>query len=90
MAGIFRSLKRVLTGQVVRQSDVQIMNDTCVVSLRMKRESGSGRFYVVLAAKASGNYQYYPFEADEFERFVHAAVEIRGALQSATGEAPGL
>ncbi|MCY1238302.1 hypothetical protein D9M72_510310 [compost metagenome] len=56
----------------------------------MKRESGSGRFYVVLAAKASGNYQYYPFEADEFERFVHAAVEIRGALQSATGEAPGL
>ncbi|MGN7737232.1 hypothetical protein [Ensifer sp. 22564] len=90
MAGIFRSLKRVLTGQVIRQSDIQIMNGTCVLSLRVKRESGSGRFYVVLAAKASGNYQYYPLEPDEFERLFDAAIETRVALQPEIGEAPKL
>ncbi|MFK0273185.1 hypothetical protein ACIQUG_05900 [Ensifer sp. NPDC090286] len=88
MVGLFKSLKWVMTGQVIRKSDVPIMNGNCVLSLRMKRESGSGRLYVVLAMTSSGNYQYFPLEADEFERFVDGAIEIRGALQSATDEVP--
>ncbi|WP_434733905.1 hypothetical protein NL154_08680 [Rhizobium sp. YTUHZ044] len=47
------------------------------MSLRIKRDSGSGGVYVVLASKASGNYQYYPFDAEEFDSFVDAAIEIR-------------
>lgn len=90
MVGIFKSLKWVLTGQVIRKSDVQIMNGNCVVSLRLKRESGDGRFYVVLAMTSSGNYQYFPLETDEFERFVDGAIDIRGDLQSAAGAKPGI
>ncbi|MBX4906999.1 MULTISPECIES: hypothetical protein [Rhizobium] len=82
MAGLFKSLKRVLTGKIIRQSDVQIMNGSCIMSLRIKRDSGSGGVYVVLASKASGNYQYYPFDAEEFDSFVDAAIEIKKALRS--------
>jgi hypothetical protein len=52
------------------------------MSLRIKRDSGSGGLYVVLASKASGNYQYYPFDAEEFDSFVDAAVEIKNALRA--------
>ncbi|MGR9258572.1 hypothetical protein [Rhizobium leguminosarum] len=37
---------------------------------------------MVLASKASGNYQYYPFDAEEFDSFVDAAIEIKKALRA--------
>ncbi len=80
MSGIFKSMKRVLTGRVVRRTDLHIMNDTCSISLRMKRDSDG--VYVVLACTSAGNRQYYPFERSEFETFVAAAIEIKDALDS--------
>jgi hypothetical protein len=38
--------------------------------------------YIVLAGSASGNYQYYTFELDEFERFIAAAEDIRIAARA--------
>lgn len=78
MAGIFRSIKRVLTGEIIRRSDVPIMNGTCVMSFRLKRDGGGE--YVVLAANAPGSHQYFPFDMNEFEKFVQAAINIRDAL----------
>jgi len=86
MAGLFKSLKRVLTGQVIRRSDVPIMNGTCVMSIRMKPDSEGD--FVVLACKAAGNHQYYPFDTNEFEKFVEAAIEIRDALPSDINQKP--
>jgi hypothetical protein len=80
VAGIFRSIKRVLTGQVVRQVDMKVMGGNAEVSLRVKREGNKPDDYVVLAIKASGNYQYLPFEAEEFDRFVENAISIRDGL----------
>ena len=36
------------------------------MSLRLKRDRGSGRHYVVLAGLSSGNYQYFHFDPEEF------------------------
>ena len=71
-------MKRVLTGRVVRRTDLHIMNGNCAISFRMKRDSDD--VYVVLACTAAGSRQYYPFEGSEFESFVAAASEIKDAL----------
>ena len=81
MAGIFKSLKRVMTGEVVRQIDTEIFGGWCTMSLRLKRER-NGAEYVVLAAISRGNHQYYPFELHEFDRFVEAVKAIRAAAHS--------
>jgi hypothetical protein len=80
MAGIFKSLKRVLTGEVIRQIDTEISGG-CTASLRLKRE-GDGAEYVVLALTGGGNYRYYAFELREFDGFIEAAKEIRAGAQS--------
>jgi hypothetical protein len=72
----------VLTGEVLQQIDTEISDGFCVVSLRLKRERGSGKEYVVLAGIASGNYQYYPFDLDEFDQLIHAAINVRAAAMS--------
>jgi hypothetical protein len=85
MAGIFKSLKRVLTGEILHQIDTPIIQGRAILSLRLKRQTGSDKKYVVLAGTSSGNYQYFPFDLDEFERFVEAAIDIRAAAQSTSG-----
>lgn len=77
MAGLFKSLKRVMTGEIVQQIDIPIMNGNCDVSLRLKYDSGNRTHYVVLAGIASGNHQYYAFELDEVDAFLRAAETIR-------------
>lgn len=86
MAGIFRSLKRVLTGEVIRRADVPMMDGKCVMSFRLKRDNDG--VCVVLAANAPGNHHYFPFDPDEFEKFVIAATEIRDALPAAIKQNP--
>lgn len=54
------------------------------MSFRIKRDSGG--VFVVLASNAPGNHQYYPFDANEFETFVEAAVEMRDALRSSISQ----
>jgi hypothetical protein len=79
MAGIFRSLKLMLTGDVLRRIDTEVVNGSQTISLRLKREKGSGIEYVVLGMISAGNYQYSMFELDEFDRFIEAAKDIRAA-----------
>ena len=86
MAGLFKSIKRVMTGQIIRRSDVPLMNGKCVMSFRIKRDSEG--VFVVLASNSAGNHQYYPFDANEFEKFVEAAMEIRDALSSGINQGP--
>jgi len=87
MVGLFGSIARVLTGKVLHQVDTVIMGGNCTVSLRLKARQETNAPYVVLAGMAQGNYQYYPFDLDEFDRFVDAAKLIQAEARSSA--APG-
>jgi hypothetical protein len=78
---MFRSLKRVLTGEVLWKIDV-VTNESGVFSFRLKREKRTAEPYVVLALKSPGNRQYYAFDENEFETIVDAAIEARDALRA--------
>ena len=52
--------------------------NSCTMSLRLKRD-GKGRQYVVLAAIAGVNYEYYPMELGEFKQLIDAALAIQSA-----------
>jgi hypothetical protein len=92
MAGLFESVKRALTGQVLHKIDIEMGRGTWggawTLSLRLKRHRSSGDKYVVLAALAAGNYQYYTFEWDEFDQFIEAAKRIHSAAQSSSASVP--
>jgi hypothetical protein len=77
MAGFFRSLKRLATGEVLKRVDTKVVNGMQTISLRLKREKSSDVKYVVLALTAGGNYQYTMLEMDEFDRFLQAAEDIK-------------
>lgn len=74
------------TGKVIEQMDTSIMSGLCKVSLRLKQKNDKSSPYVVLAGIASGNYQYYPMNAEEFERFANAVQRIRDKLASVNQE----
>jgi len=84
MVGLFRSIGRILTGKVLHQIDTIIMGGHCTISLRLKERQGTNDAYIVLAGIAQGNYQYYPFELDEFDRFVEAAKLIQAQARGSS------
>ena len=75
-----KALKRVVTGEVIEQTDTTANGGWTTMSLRLKRGRGSDDFYVVLAAISRVNYQYFAFTRDEFGRFAQAVQLIRGSL----------
>ena len=79
--GIFRALKRLVTGEVIQKIDTTVNSGATTMSLRLKRERSSGDYYVVLAAISSGNYQYSVFDRDEFDKFAHAVEAIQNLLK---------
>ncbi|WP_155810787.1 hypothetical protein [Phyllobacterium sp. UNC302MFCol5.2] len=87
MFEIFRAVKMTLTGTVLRQIDIQILEGRCLLSLRLKREK-PGSHYVVLAGLASGNYQYYPMKRDEFIEFATNVAQMKAALQQEEAHEP--
>lgn len=90
MFGIFESVKRIVTGEVIRRLDTPIHGGTTTASLRLKRDKKAGSEYVVLGLTASGNYQYAAFEPHEFRQFVENARVILGELdQIAEARSPG-
>ena len=76
----------IVKGEVLRRVDTEILGGQVTVSLRLKRETGTMHEYVVLATIALGWWQYFPFELDEFHRFVAAAKRIRAATGAATSD----
>lgn len=83
MLGMLMSLKKVMTGKVIRKVDTKIMGESVTISLRLKESSGVGDGkYVVMAVLALGNYKYYAFDLSEFDEFVRSAKEIRNLVNS--------
>jgi hypothetical protein len=76
----FKAVKRVVTGEVVRQIDITANGGITTMSLRLKRVKGSGEHYVVLAGLSEGNYQYFAFTRDEFDCFSRAVRTIDDSL----------
>jgi molybdopterin-binding protein len=76
----------IIKGKVLRRVDTEILGGQVTVSLRLKRETATMHEYVVLATTALGWWQYYPFELDEFHRFVAAAKRIRAATGTAISD----
>ena len=84
---MFQVMKMAMTGEIIHQIDTSIAGDNCQISFRLKRERKTGREYVVMAGIATGNYQYYPMEIDEFERLIESALQIRSRITSSTKKA---
>jgi len=82
--GVFRALKKVITGEVVKQIDTAVQGGLCTMSLRLKRNRASGDHYVVLAGLSSGNYQYFPMDKNDFEQFAKAVETIGESLRQAS------
>ncbi len=78
----FKAIKRVMSGEVIRQIDTPVSGGMTTMSLRLKKEKNSDDRYVVLAGLSSGNYQYFYFARDEFAAFSRAVDTIRDALMS--------
>jgi hypothetical protein len=72
----FTALKRVMTGEIIKQIDTPVMESNCTISLRLKRKKDSSETYVVLALVAAGNYQYCALDPDEFGQLASAVEEI--------------
>ena len=79
MAG-FKTLKDVMTGEVVSQLDSAANNGMTVMSVRLKKDRKSGTRYVVLAQHSSGNHQYVSFTAEEFGQFADSVNVVRDSL----------
>ncbi|MBR1205768.1 MULTISPECIES: hypothetical protein [unclassified Bradyrhizobium] len=79
----FKSIKRVVTGEVVEQMETRANGGFTTMSLRLKQESGSGEYYVVLAELSGGNSQYVAFTREEFGRFSEAVDRMRDRLTAA-------
>ena len=79
--GIFRSLKRLMTGEIEQRIDTPLSESWTTMSLRLKRDRGSGELYVTMAALSSGNHQYFVFARDEFEQFAYAVETIGTSLR---------
>ena len=77
--GILESIGRVLTGKVVRKTDIRLAN-TGTISLRLKTK-GDG-LYVVMACKAGWNHQYYPMDLREFEALTDAMLATKAAIEN--------
>jgi hypothetical protein len=75
---IFRFMRRTLTGEVVHKVDVEI--DDCIVSIRLKRNKDE--LYVVMAFLASGDYQYYPLDIDQFKSVTQALLSIKAVAET--------
>lgn len=79
--GIVESIRRTLTGKVVQKTDIALGNGT-TISLRLKARDG--RFYVVMACTAGGNYQYYPMDLREFQALTEAMLATKAAIETST------
>ena len=77
----FKTLKNVMSGEVVAQTNTLANGGLTTMSLRLKRNSKSGEHYVVLAQLSSGNYQYASFTSEEFVQFSEAVSSTRNALR---------
>jgi hypothetical protein len=77
-------LKRTITGEVIQRIDTPVQDGWATLSLRLKKERGSGDLYVVLGAitSAKNEVYHYVFTENEFVQFSEAVKKTRDALSA--------
>jgi hypothetical protein len=81
LAGIFKSIWQLMTGEVIDSADVTVHNGQTRVTLAARRAK-SGELFVSLKHASRGNTQWLTFEPSEFTQFVAAVDHINNALGS--------
>jgi hypothetical protein len=76
----FKSLKRMVTGEVIQRIDTTADSGATTMSLRLKRGRGSDELYVVMMVGGAGNYRYLAFTNDELIQFSNAVETILNSL----------
>jgi hypothetical protein len=79
MAGLFKSVWRLMTAEVINDADVKIHDGQTKVTVALRRAK-SGDLFVSLKEGSAGNTQWVTFEPSEFDQFVAAVNLIREAL----------
>ena len=79
MAGLFKSIWRLMTGEVINSADVMVHNGQTKVTLALRRAK-NGDLFISLKEASAGNTQFATFEPKEFDHFVAAVELIRDAL----------
>ncbi len=76
----FRTLYQMIAGRLIRDFETKANNGSTNVTLSLKQEAGDGDYFVVLALKSAGNYQYAHFSRPEFDMFAAKVAAIRADL----------
>lgn len=76
----FRTLYQMIAGRLIRDFETKANNGSTNVTLSLKQETGDGDYFVVLALKSAGNYQYAHFTQTEFDMFAAKVAAIQADL----------
>lgn len=80
MAGLIKSLKRALLGELLQKTAVPVDQGHARVTMRLKRDRLTHEKYVVLGLVAATNYKHAELSPDEFQDFLEAAKVMQQAL----------
>jgi hypothetical protein len=72
----FKSVKRLVTGEVIQRIDTSADSGGTTMSLRLKRGRDSDDLYTVMMVGGGGNYRYIVFTNDELMQFSNAVETI--------------
>ncbi|WP_346909304.1 hypothetical protein [uncultured Roseibium sp.] len=78
----FRALYQMISGHLIREAEAKANNGSTNVTLSLKQETGNGDYFVVLALKSAGNYQYAHFTRPEFDMFAAEVAGIQADLSN--------
>jgi hypothetical protein len=76
----FKSVKRLVTGEVIQRIDTTADGGGTTMSLRLKRGRGSDDLYTVMMVGGGGNYRYIVFTNDELIQFSKTVETILNSL----------
>lgn len=80
MAGIFRSLKRAVLGELLQKTAVPVDQGNVRVTMRLKRDRLTQERYVILGLVAASTYKHAELSPDEFHDFLEAVQVMQKAL----------
>ena len=81
MAGMFKGIWQLMTGQVIDSAETTVHNGATKITLAARRAK-SGELFVSLKHASSGNTQWLNFEPGDFHQFVAAVDLIYNTMES--------
>ncbi|WP_346894065.1 hypothetical protein [uncultured Roseibium sp.] len=78
----FRTLYQMIAGRLIRDFETKANNGSTNLTLSLKQKTGDGDYFVVLALKSAGNYQYTHFSRSEFGVFAADVAAIQADLSN--------